>query len=127
MSHSLIHQRQLAKEFIARHLAECASELSQWKHTGMLRDGRLRELEKMIDEWEGELDSLGIAESLVVSASLDELARQAEAMDGEALYQLAQETELFDVRRAATKEQAIPILKLFADAVLRRFRTNHST
>lgn len=66
------------REYVKAHLAECAREMLEWYDTALLRDGRMRELAKILKPISPNYDSLGLAESLVRRAAL-ELAARCEA------------------------------------------------
>jgi len=69
--------RDAAKAFAREHLRECAAEIIEWKSTGVLCDGRLREMAKLCNPFAGP-HSLSVAESFVVTAALQTVSRNPE-------------------------------------------------
>ena len=63
----------LAKSYAKDHLTECCEEIIEWRSTSVLREGRVRELAKVLRPLV-EHDALGVAESLVVRAAMDRIA-----------------------------------------------------
>lgn len=65
-----------AKRFAREHLAECAGELIEWSDTARLRDGRVRELARLLTKI-NQTDSLTLAENCVKRASIEQSAAGA--------------------------------------------------
>lgn len=65
-----IEQRAKCEEFVKENLAECAAELVEWSDTGLLRDGKVRELASMVAEWAGGIAALQLATRLVEREAL---------------------------------------------------------
>jgi hypothetical protein len=65
--------RKASEVFVNAHLRECAAELLEWSDTGVLRDGRVRELAKLCAQWTGPSNALNVAESYVKHAALEAL------------------------------------------------------
>jgi len=59
-----------AKDFAGANLRECASEIVEWRSTGLLKDGSVRGLARILDEMGPQTDALQLAESLVIRAAL---------------------------------------------------------
>lgn len=68
--------RQEAMEFAAANIKECAEELLEWSETGVLRDGKVRELALQCKEWGGEYYRLSIAKGIVQHAALAVVAKR---------------------------------------------------
>lgn len=66
--------RQQLATFAKTHMRELAAELLEWQDTGILKDGRLRELGQMASAAAGQ-DGLKVAENFVVREAL-QLAAQ---------------------------------------------------
>lgn len=66
-------QLQEAQEYTQRHLAELAYELLEWHKTGILRDGKVRELARLCD-FAGP-SALAVAEKLISDECLEIVAR----------------------------------------------------
>lgn len=63
-----------AKEFAEKNLAQCSKEIVEWRRTGILRDGKVRELEAIVEEM-GLDDSTRQAEGFVIQAALEVAAK----------------------------------------------------
>lgn len=63
-----------AKEFTEENLAQCSREIVEWRRTGILRDGKVRELETIVEEM-GLDDSTRQAEGFVIQAALEVAAK----------------------------------------------------
>lgn len=57
-----------SEQFATQHLVECAQEILEWSKTGILCDGRVRELARMWDEVETH-NALRIAQSFTERAA----------------------------------------------------------
>jgi len=68
-----------ATDFAAEHVAECSDEILEWQNTGLLRDGKLRELGVILQGLESG-NHLGIAESLTVKAALALVVNQRDRL-----------------------------------------------
>lgn len=75
-------QRQ-ARAYAREHLAECASELLAWRTTGLLADGRVRELAAMLRALDTH-EHLQLAEGEIVRAALERVAVPPTAVAGDA-------------------------------------------
>lgn len=62
--------RNESEEFAAANLRECAEELLEWNNTGLLRDGKVRELARLCAVWAGDRDSLSISQRIVEHGAL---------------------------------------------------------
>ena len=62
-----------AENFIQCNLFELCVEIREWHHTSILRNGKMRELAKMLSFTER---SLPVAESMVNAAAMDALIRR---------------------------------------------------
>lgn len=58
-------------DFAKRHLSECAAELIERSETGILRNGRVRELSERIKQWAPANEALSIAENTIKRAALE--------------------------------------------------------
>jgi len=58
------------ENFAKAHIIECANELIEWSRTGLLVDGKVRELARQCAKWTGAKDSLTVAESIVKNEAL---------------------------------------------------------
>jgi hypothetical protein len=65
-----------ANAFAREHLPEAAAELVEWSATSILRDGRVRELSRMLARVD-ESHSLTLAENLIVRAALERVAKES--------------------------------------------------
>jgi hypothetical protein len=65
LQHEILTKKEQAKAFAVQHAAELAQETLDWHDSGLLRDGHLRELAKLLDYAADESMSLGLAEGLV--------------------------------------------------------------
>lgn len=74
MSAELKAARETAETFARQHVAECAAELLEWSDTGFLRDGKVRELAKILRELDTHR-SLPLAERIATAAVLELAAR----------------------------------------------------
>lgn len=61
----LIALKNAAEEFCRAHLAECAADEVEWQETGLLRQGRLRELASLCQKYSGFADSLPVAQGML--------------------------------------------------------------
>lgn len=64
--------RQQAEAFAKEHLVECASEIIRWQDSGLLPDGKLRELGEILKALDGS-SYMRLAESFVSRAALASL------------------------------------------------------
>ncbi|MEY2161398.1 hypothetical protein [Rhodanobacter sp. FW106-PBR-LB-2-11] len=62
-----------AERFAAEHLRECCEEMLDFRATGVLRDGRVRALARLIHEVDA-IHSLDIAQGLVRTAAMEAVA-----------------------------------------------------
>jgi len=69
--------REQAKAFAEEHLAQCSWEVVQWRRTGILPEGKLRELEAIVEKM-GLDDATRQAEGFVVQAALEKVVRDEE-------------------------------------------------
>lgn len=67
----LIEQRDKAIEFCNANLIECCTELLEWQRTGLLQDGKVRELCKML-YFSGH-SAMALAEEFVKTAAMERL------------------------------------------------------
>ncbi|KXS55261.1 MAG: hypothetical protein AWU57_360 [Marinobacter sp. T13-3] len=65
--------QQKAKTFAEQNLTQCSREIVEWRRTGILRDGKLRELEAIVEKM-GLDDSTRQAEGFVIQAALERAA-----------------------------------------------------
>jgi hypothetical protein len=65
-----------AETFAREHVVECAVELLEWSNTSLLRDGRVRELAKMLQQLD-EHHSLTLAERFATRAALERAVQPA--------------------------------------------------
>lgn len=63
-----------AKAFAENNLAQCSREIVEWRRTGILRDGKVRELETIVEQL-GLDDATRQAEGFVVQAALEAAAQ----------------------------------------------------
>lgn len=63
----------VAREFAARNVVQGAIEILEWKNTSILRDGVLRECERMLEDM-GITNGLTVAESLFIDEALKVIA-----------------------------------------------------
>jgi hypothetical protein len=63
-----------AKAFAEQNLAQCSREIVAWRRTGILKDGKLRELETIVEEM-GLDDSTRQAEGFVIQVALEVAAK----------------------------------------------------
>lgn len=66
--------QQKAKLFAEQNLPQCSREIVEWRRTGILRDGKVRELEAIVEEM-GLDDSTRQAEGFVIQAALEVAAK----------------------------------------------------
>lgn len=64
------------EQFAVDNLAECAAEMVEWQDKTVLRDGKVRHLARMIEEWAGRRDSLQLAKHMVERAALKACASE---------------------------------------------------
>ena len=67
--------RLVSIQFARDNLKECAQEVIEWHDTAILRDGKVRELAKMCNEWASGVDDLRLAERIVERVALEEVAK----------------------------------------------------
>lgn len=72
--------RDEAREFAALHAGTLASELIRWQDTGLLPDGKLRDLAAIWSKLD-ESGSMALAESSATRATLDALVKNAATCD----------------------------------------------
>lgn len=91
MSHELKTIRETAKQFAKEHLSECAAELLVWHSTSLLKDGRVRELARMLRPIHSS-DALQGAELYINRAALNAAATLTTSegwlIDGSLVYKL---------------------------------------
>lgn len=63
----------VAREFAAQNVVQGAIEILEWKNTSILRDGVLRECERMLEDM-GITNGLTVAESLFIDEALKVIA-----------------------------------------------------
>lgn len=63
----------VAREFAAQNVVQGAIEILEWKNTSILRDGVLRECERMLEDM-GITNGLTVAESLFIDEALKVVA-----------------------------------------------------
>jgi len=73
--------RNQCRDFAKLHLKECCAELIEWQDTAILRDGRMRELAKLCNQWVDNHDGLRVAESFINRAAIDLVAAPDSARD----------------------------------------------
>jgi len=78
MSDELKEVRERGEAFAGEHVVECAAELLEWSNTALLRDGRIRELAKMLAKLD-EHHALPLAERFATRAALELAARPVQA------------------------------------------------
>lgn len=67
--------REAANRFARENLQECAVEILEMKETGVLRDGRVRQLAQICTSFVGTASaSLSVAEAIINSAALQAAA-----------------------------------------------------
>lgn len=77
MSDELKAIRIQAETFAREHVVECATELLEWSNTGLLRDGRVRELAKTLEQLD-QHHSLTLAERFATRAALEHATAPAQ-------------------------------------------------
>jgi hypothetical protein len=68
-----------AETFAREHVVECAAELLEWSNTGLLRDGRVRELARTLQQLD-EHHPLTLAERFVTRAALERAVQPAQTV-----------------------------------------------
>ena len=71
MDMGLTEQRDKGIEFCDENLIQCCVELLAWKRTGLLQDGKVRELSKMLD-FAG-YSAMALAEEFIKTAAMERL------------------------------------------------------
>lgn len=74
--------RRDAQAFAKAHLSECAAELIEWQNTAILRDGRVRELAKLCQQFMCNNDDLRVAESFINRAAVEFAAAAPQKKEG---------------------------------------------
>jgi molybdopterin synthase catalytic subunit len=69
---ALKEQRRVAEEFAKANLQQCCTELLAWHATGKLPQGRMRELVRLCAFARN--DAFAVAENIVKSAAIEEIA-----------------------------------------------------
>lgn len=64
---------QSARDFAREHLRECCMEMREWQDTALLRNGRVRELARMLEPIGAQLR---IAEGVIQRAAFDHIAQE---------------------------------------------------
>lgn len=64
------------KEFARANLRECAKELVEWEETGILAQGKVRELAAILEHLYGKRDSIKLAKSFITDETLRSVANQ---------------------------------------------------
>jgi hypothetical protein len=83
--------RNVAEAFCAANLSACAAELCEWQNTGLLRDGKFRELGDLCEKYVGGHDGLRNAEHMVNYQACQLISRTAPSSPmGEELPALAE-------------------------------------
>lgn len=77
--------RQQCKDYAKTHLKECSAELIEWQDTAILRDGRVRELAAMCNEFISNHDGLRMAESFINRAAVESMATPPAQSSGQSL------------------------------------------
>lgn len=73
-TNEMIAIRDAARAFAAAHVRTLAAELVEWQDTGLLRDGKLRELAGIWAKGD-ESNAMSLAESTATRAALDAVAK----------------------------------------------------
>ena len=79
-----IHEvREKARAFATEHVAELAREINDWQDTGLLVDGRLRNLAEMVRVFGADHAALQMAENMANRAARDALSSPGAAQTRE--------------------------------------------
>lgn len=70
-----------AVKFAEEHIVEMCREMVAWRSTSILRDGRVRELARMLEPLGGDHYALSIAESYVTNAAFKFVANQGKTTE----------------------------------------------
>ena len=70
-----------AEAFAKEHVVEMCAELSEWSKTSLLRNGRVRELARMLKPVAGEHYALSTAESYVKHAAFEFVVQQGKTSE----------------------------------------------
>lgn len=75
----------MQEEFIAEHLVEMCQEMVEYRNTGILRDGRVRELRERIfsEDKVNASCALSLAEKLVYDAAVAKVAETHSSREGD--------------------------------------------
>lgn len=104
MSASTLDPKALAeqsRQYARAHLKQASAELLQWRDSGVLPDGHVRELARQCAEWAGSTNALSVAERLVEVEALRLAADSAGIAPG-----TEGTTDVQAVRAAAFREAA---------------------
>lgn len=70
-------EMQKIADFAREHVKEGAADLLDWSHTGLLREGKVRELSRLCARTVGEHDALRLSERMFQVAALEAAAGRA--------------------------------------------------
>ena len=63
-------------KFARENLSECASDILEWRRTGMLPDGSFQKLARMLEDVTGQRDtSFAVAREIVTTVALEYVAK----------------------------------------------------
>lgn len=62
-----------AESLARENLQQCAREVMEWRKTGILQDGKIREMEKLLDSVDN-MQSTRMAEDIVLNLALEQFA-----------------------------------------------------
>lgn len=62
-------------QFASDNLKQCIDELIEMKETGILKNGKVRELSELCKLWHGTINHIGMAESIIKDCAFEYISK----------------------------------------------------